>query len=147
MLFWKEGSVKIGSMFVYSRNVNVYETDLMRIVHHANYLRFFEEARIAWCLKKGFTDTSDQAVYALTVYSTKVVHKKPIRYGDTFHIHMQARAVAARFVFQYKLSVNEEVCVLGETVHCSLNQDYRPQRLPEVLLHTVKDEKWIETWL
>lgn len=134
-------------MFIYSRNVNVYETDLMQIVHHANYLRFFEEARIAWCLKKGFTDTSDEAVYALTVYSTRVLHKKPIRYGDTFSIQVQARAVAARFIFQYRLFVNKEICVLAETVHCSLSKEFRPQRLPDILLQTVKDEKWIETWL
>ena len=132
---------------VHHHKVQFYETDLMGIVHHSNYLRFFEEARVAWCIHKGFTDTSDEAVYALTVHSTKVLHKKPLRYGDHFKIEVQAKAVAARFIFQYKLTVNSEVCVLAETVHCSLNHELRPQRLPEVLLQTIKDEKWIETWL
>ena len=30
----------------YQRQVNYYETDQMGIVHHSNYVRWFEEARI-----------------------------------------------------------------------------------------------------
>ena len=32
-------------MIKYSRSVNYYETDQMGIVHHSNYIRWFEEAR------------------------------------------------------------------------------------------------------
>ncbi len=32
----------------YSRSVNYYETDQMGIVHHSNYIRYFEEARLQW---------------------------------------------------------------------------------------------------
>ena len=31
---------------VYEHTINYYETDRMGIVHHSNYIRFFEEARI-----------------------------------------------------------------------------------------------------
>ena len=30
----------------YQRRVNYYETDQMSIVHHSNYIRWFEEARL-----------------------------------------------------------------------------------------------------
>jgi acyl-CoA thioester hydrolase len=30
---------------IYERKINYYETDKMGIVHHSNYIRFFEEAR------------------------------------------------------------------------------------------------------
>ena len=30
----------------YERRINYYETDKMGIVHHSNYIRFFEEARV-----------------------------------------------------------------------------------------------------
>ena len=33
-------------MIKYSRSVNYYETDQMGIVHHSNYIRYFEEARL-----------------------------------------------------------------------------------------------------
>ena len=31
---------------MYERKVNYYETDAMAIVHHSNYIRWFEEARM-----------------------------------------------------------------------------------------------------
>ena len=32
-------------MYIFERKINYYETDKMGIVHHSNYIRFFEEAR------------------------------------------------------------------------------------------------------
>ena len=37
----------------YERSVYYYETDQMKIVHHSNYIRWFEEARIYWMEKMG----------------------------------------------------------------------------------------------
>ena len=31
---------------LYKRRINYYETDAMKVVHHSNYIRFLEEARI-----------------------------------------------------------------------------------------------------
>ena len=33
---------------MYTHRVQYYETDQMGIVHHSNYIRWFEEARIDW---------------------------------------------------------------------------------------------------
>ena len=38
---------------IYKRKVNYYETDAMQIVHHSNYIRFLEEARISFMDKIG----------------------------------------------------------------------------------------------
>ena len=45
-------------MFTYKRRVKFYETDGMRVVHHANYLRYFEEARVEY-LRAGGIDLND----------------------------------------------------------------------------------------
>ena len=34
-------------MYIYTHKVQYYETDQMQIVHHSNYIRWFEEARCA----------------------------------------------------------------------------------------------------
>ena len=34
--------------FIYERKINYYETDKMGVVHHSNYIRWFEEARGAY---------------------------------------------------------------------------------------------------
>ena len=45
-------------MFTYKRRVKFYETDGMRVVHHANYLRYFEESRVEY-LRAGGIDLND----------------------------------------------------------------------------------------
>ena len=39
----------------YIRKVQYYETDRMGIVHHSNYIRWFEEARIFYMEKMGYS--------------------------------------------------------------------------------------------
>lgn len=144
-------------MLIYSRSIHVYETDLMGIVHHSNYLRFCEEARVQWCKK--FVDQSSEVemtnagfeygdIYGLTVVETKVQHKSPLKYNDTFHIEMQSQISGATLTFQYKITNGKNLCALGETIHCSVNKDLKPKRLSKKLFEAVKKEnKWTETWL
>ena len=37
-----------GQEFVYAHKVQYYETDAMQIVHHSNYIRWMEEARLEY---------------------------------------------------------------------------------------------------
>ena len=41
-------------MSVYSHRVQYYETDRMGIVHHSNYVRWMEEARVDFLARIGF---------------------------------------------------------------------------------------------
>ena len=41
-------------MFTYTRKANYYETDKMGIIHHSNYIRWMEEARIEFMEQLGF---------------------------------------------------------------------------------------------
>ena len=38
----------------YEHVVQYYETDRMDCVHHSNYIRWFEEARIDWMRQQGY---------------------------------------------------------------------------------------------
>lgn len=42
------------NIFPYNRKANYYETDMMGVVHHSNYIRWFEEARIDLMEQAGF---------------------------------------------------------------------------------------------
>lgn len=134
-------------MLIYERHVNVYETDMMGIVHHSNYLRFYEEARVEWCKQKKMLGSHKEAVFGLTVVETRVRHIKPIQYGDLFKVQVQVKAEGVRLFFQYRLYVNEVLMSTAETVHCSLNLDFKVKRLDSELLKTVESEVWTETWL
>lgn len=138
-------------MYEYARQVHVYETDLMGIVHHSNYLRFCEEARVDWCRKHGLqlngAEDGAHAVFSLTVFETKVKHLKPLRYADELKINLQVKAEGARIIFQYKLRANGVLVSLAESVHCKIDVNYRVKRLSSELIKLVENGKWTETWL
>ncbi len=133
-------------MWSYQRHVHVYETDLMGIVHHSNYLRFCEEARVDWCKKKGLLDSEDK-VFSLAVLETRVKHVKPAKYSDVVRFAMQVKTEGVRMFFQYKLSVGNHIVCLVETVHCNLDKNLKVQRLGSDLIKMLEKEIWTETWL
>ena len=68
-------------------DVRYYETDLMGIVHHSNYIRFFEYGRIKMLEEIGLpiSEIEGQGVM-LPVVSTFCTYKTPSRMGDTLRI-------------------------------------------------------------
>lgn len=134
-------------MLIHSRNIYVYETDLMGIVHHSNYLRFCEEARIEWCkrfLKAEGENSKDflhKNVYSLTVVETKVQHKRPLMYPNKFSIEIRSQIDGIKLIYQYKIkNIDSEICALVETIHCSVNEKLKPIRLSAELIAAVNME-------
>lgn len=136
-------------IFQVSRRVNFYETDLMGIVHHSNYIRFFEEGRVAWAFEKKMivADVPDTASQ-FAVLETWVQHKRPLRFGDLFTVQVQARRQGACIEFQYRLvNQDEQICALAKTRHANLSRELKPRKLSAELIHILEKEVWTETWL
>lgn len=135
-------------MFTYYHLVQFYETDLMRIVHHTNYLRFIEEARVAWAVERGLIDYSrPESASEFAVYETRVKHLKPTFFGDKIAIDVQARQKGVRVFCQYRLRRGDDVVCLAETVHVSLDAGLKAQRLSDKIISALEKEQWTETWL
>ena len=141
------GLSRLRTVLKFERNVHVYETDLMGIVHHSNYLRFCEEVRVEWCRKSGLLGNDREAVFGLTVLETKVKHIRPLRYGDVMSIEPQVKVEGVRLFFQYRISVQDRIVCLAETVHCNLDLNFKVKRLNPEIIKTVEKEVWTETWL
>ncbi len=131
----------------YARKIHVYETDLMGIVHHSNYLRIFEEARVEWCVINGLLSTSKESVFGLTVVETRVRHLKPARYGDEVVVFTQVKSKGARLIFQYRMQLGETILCTAETIHCGLDLDMKVKRLDDRIKKLLEKEIWTETWL
>lgn len=135
-------------MFQLNHKVQFYETDQMGIVHHSNYLRFCEEARVAWAHSHGLIDyQKPQSAAHFAVLETKVKHLKPAFFGDDLLILVQARGQGIRIEFQYKIIKGEDVLVLAQTVHVPLNAELRPMKLPKEMKEILERESWKEIWL
>lgn len=120
---------------------------MMGIVHHSNYLRLCEEARVAWCKKNNLIDASLKSVFSLTVYETLVRHLAPVRYGDHLVIDLQARVDKAKLILQYRLHTTQKIVAVVQTIHCSLDQTFKVVRLDKKFSDITRKEKWTETWL
>jgi acyl-CoA thioester hydrolase len=135
-------------MYSHTHRVQFYETDEMGIVHHSNYLRFCEEARVGWAHSHGLIDYQKKGSASLfAVYETRVRHIKPAVFGDEVTIELQARGQGVRIELQYRLSARGHLVALAETVHVPLDAQLKLIRPPAAVKKILEKESWTETWL
>ena len=106
----------------YTRKVHFYETDQMGIVHHSNYIRWLEEARIDFMEQIGFGyhSVSDFGV-DFAVLGVSIDYKQSVRFNDIVEIHLAvSELTTVRMSFKYKILRNEVLCAFGETRHCAI---------------------------
>ena len=124
--------------FCYERKPNYYETDMMGIIHHSNYIRYFEEARNAFMEDMGFTfkKMEDMGVSS-PVISVHSEYKSMVRYGDTIKIYCKIKEfTGTRLTVAYEIRDKEtdEIRNIGESKHCFLNKNTgRPVSLKKSL--------------
>ena len=74
-------------MDTYRHRVQYYETDQMKIVHHSNYIRWFEEARIDYLEKAGISYTGmEERGIVSPVVSVGAKYLRMVRFGDEVRI-------------------------------------------------------------
>ena len=71
----------------YQHKVQYYETDQMGIVHHSNYIRWFEEARTDYmdCLGMGYARMEEMGILS-PVLSVSADYLRMVYFGDTVSI-------------------------------------------------------------
>jgi acyl-CoA thioester hydrolase len=109
------------------------ETDLMGIVHHANYLQYFEAARVDWLHKRGISyDQWQKNGIHLPVVETRLRYKKPARFDETIQVVCtcsEQTRVTVRFT--YRVMRGEEVLTEGDTLLACVGHDMGLKRIPE----------------
>lgn len=124
----------------YVRHVNYYETDKMGIVHHSNYIRWFEEARIDFMDKAGlnYKQLEDSGII-IPVLKFSCEHKKPIRFDDNMVINVKPKSFnGVRMTFEYEIKYcnDNTVRAIGETTHFFADDNMEPmnlkKRFPEI---------------
>ena len=111
----------------YIHNAKYYETDQMAIVHHSNYIRWFEEARIDWMNQIGidFREVEQRGI-VVPVVSVHCEYKNMTHFGDDVAITVKLKQYnGVRFVFSYQVrnALTGELNAVGETQHCFLKDN------------------------
>lgn len=112
------------------------ETDQMKVVHHANYVVWFELARTRLCSRSGFHYADVEKMgYLLMVTGVEVRYRRPARYGDHVTVACWSERLQSRGVrFGYEVRRGDELLATGATDHVWVEAATgRPCRLPEVL--------------
>jgi acyl-CoA thioester hydrolase len=126
--------------FVHGIRVRFVETDAMGIVHHSNYLAYFEEARVAYLRAIGhpFTEWRDAGLES-PVLESFVQYRRPLDFDDEISVHLRLAAVTrATFQMAYLVTVDDHAGLprphaTGVTVHGCVTTAGKPTRLPEWL--------------
>lgn len=117
---------------LYEHRVSYYETDQMGIVHHSNYIRWFEDARVDFLEKVGFSykKMEDMGVMII-VLGTSCEYKNPARFGDWIVVIPKITEFNGfKMTVSYRV-VNKEdgsLLAVGETKHCFTNLSLKPVR-------------------
>jgi acyl-CoA thioester hydrolase len=107
--------------FSYSRKIQFYETDAMGVVHHSNYIRWFEEARVEFMDHMGYGYAKLNGVgIDIAVTGVSCEYRSMARFGEMVEIHLRLAALShARMTVRYEVSdaASGTVRVTGETRH------------------------------
>lgn len=117
-------------MHIYERKINYYETDKMGIVHHSNYIRYFEEARCDLLNNCGLPYyVMEEKGIMSPVLGISCKYKQHITYGDTVEIHVYIKSfTGVKFTVAYEIYDKKtgELCVTGESNHCFTDLNLKP---------------------
>lgn len=117
-------------MHIYEKKINYYETDKMGVVHHSNYIRFFEEARCQFLEDSGLPyDLLEEKGIMSPVLGVSCNYKQHVTFGDIIEIHCYIKEFnGVRFTVGYEAynKKTDTLCVSGETNHCFTDSNLRP---------------------
>ena len=99
------------------------ETDQMGVVYHANYLPWFESARIQMLDELGLTYSMLEAEgFMLPVLDCQLTYKQPARFDDRLKVFARvSEPPRARLKISYEVFRDETLLVTGSTSHTFIN--------------------------
>ncbi len=123
-------------------DVRYYETDLMGIVHHSNYVRYFECGRIAMLEEMGIPiHKIEESGIMLPVVSVECKYKIPTRMGERLRIvsKVEKMPMAKMEIVNEIYNQKDELVCCGSVVIGFIHSDSRrPTRAPQILVEKAR---------
>ena len=114
----------------YVHHAQYYETDQMSIIHHSNYIRWMEEARIDFMGQCGvsYKDLEEMGII-IPVLSVSCEYRNMVHFDDDVIIHVKVvrySGIKMNLEYAFTNAATGELTTTGTSSHCFLNRDYRP---------------------
>ena len=120
-------------MNAYLHRVQYYETDMMGVVHHANYVHWMEEARIDFMDQLGFPYAAMEEKGVISpVKSVSCEYKRSCTFGDEIRVTVSIadfNGVVLGIKYQMEKASDGETVCEARSEHVFLNRKGRFVRL------------------
>ncbi len=114
-------------MYIYKRKAQYHETGQMGIIHHSNYVKWMEEARVAFLDHVGLGYGKVEGLgIASPVVAISVEYKKPVLFGDEVEVRVKVQKYSGAVMeFSYELYnlTRGEICTRASSRHCFLKEN------------------------
>ena len=122
--------------------VEYHHTDQMGIVHHSNYVKFFEVARTEWLRANGLTYAEmERRGVMMPIVDVAVKYRNPAVYDELISVTAFVDAMPmARMTFRYEVRGEDgrEIASGSTTLGFIDSQTRRPMRAPQWLVEVIK---------
>jgi acyl-CoA thioester hydrolase len=128
----RESTAAEPSVFRMTVRVGYHETDGQRRVHHANYLRYFEQSRVEMLRSVGFDYRQFETMgLMLVVTEMNVRYRGGAEFDDLLRITTTVTEVGrVRIRHHYEIDRAGEVLVEGDSTIACIDRDQKVRRLP-----------------
>lgn len=113
----------------YEHQAQYYETDQMGIIHHSNYIRWFESARI-WYMNEIGVDYAEMEKQGIIspVLEVHCAYRSMVHFGDVVEIIPKIEkynGVTLELSYEILDKKTGEIRTVGSSKHCFLNREGR----------------------
>ncbi len=118
------------SNYKYIHKTQYHESDQMGVIHHANYVKWMEEARHSFLDDLGIhiVDIEKRHIFMPVLLQT-VTYKKAIRYDSTVIIYCKCKkfnGIKISFEYSFTDANSGELYGIGETEHGFVDEKFNP---------------------
>ena len=128
--------------FEHKLRVEYHHTDQMGIVHHSNYIKFFEAARTEWLRAAGLTYAEmERRGVMMPIVEVNVKYRQPAYYDELISVTAMVEELPmARMVFKYEIHGEDgrDIASGSTTLGFIDSTTRRPQRAPIWLMEVLK---------
>ena len=128
--------------------VEYHHTDQMGIVHHSNYVKFFEVARTEWLRAAGLTYAEmERRGVMMPIVEVQVKYRQPAYYDELITVRAEVSELPmARMTFRYEIRGEDgrDIASGLTTLGFIDKESRRPQRAPQWLMEVLNKELNIE---
>jgi acyl-CoA thioester hydrolase len=118
--------------YVHRLRTRFAETDAMGVIHHAAYLPYLEEARVAYLRHLGHPyDEVREGGVDMAVLEVAVQYRAALKFDEEVDVHLWAGAVTrTTFQLAYLLTVDDVPRATAVSVHGCVDAKGKAARLP-----------------